>query len=113
MSNRTFVCFTCRTTERVPIARLTRKCRKCHAPAEHVYYKFRIPRADDDKGWSDLMQRVREVNRTIREGALKHFRSRAERYARALKGQPEKRTKAAEARLREIEEKIRKYEQWR
>lgn len=113
MSKRTFVCFTCRTTERVPIARLTRKCRKCHAPAEHVYYKFRIPRADDDKGWSDLMQKVREVNRDIREGALRHFRSQAERYLRILSEQPAKRTRTIEARLREVEEKIRKIEEWR
>lgn len=110
MSKRTFVCFTCRTTERVPIARVTRKCRKCHAPAEHVYYKFRVPRADDDKGWSDLMQKVREVNRTIREGALRYFRSQAERYSQIPS---EKRTRAAEAGLREAEEKIRKYEEWR
>ena len=113
MSKRTFVCFTCRTTERVPIARVTRQCRKCHAPAEHVYYKFRIPRADDDKGWSDLMQKVRDVNRTIKDRALRRLRSEAERYSRSLTSQPAHRSRAIQAKLRELEQKIGKLEQWR
>ena len=113
MSKRTYVCFACRTTERVPVSRITRTCRKCHEPVEHVYYKFRVPRLDDDAGWSDLMQKVREVNRTIRENALKHLRSEAERYSRMLTAQPMHRAKTVATRLREIQEKISKFEQWR
>ena len=108
MSKRTYVCFPCRTTERVPYERATRNCRKCHAPAEHVYYKFRIPRADDDRGWADLMQKVRDVNRVIKERALERLRSEAERYARI----PDRNGKAA-ARLRDLQEKIQQLEQWR
>jgi hypothetical protein len=111
MSKRTFVCFECRTTDRVPIDRLTRKCRKCHAPAEHVYYKFRIPRAEDDAGWADLMQKVRDVNRRIRDNALRHYLAEVERYSRVLSEKPASRTILAK--LRVVEDKVRRFEEWR
>src|SRR5215467_335871 len=107
---RTFVCFTCRTTERVPVGRLTRRCRKCRAPAEYVYYKFRIPRVKDDKGWRALMQSVRELNRAIATRALHWLRARADRYARALPSQPPHRRRTFERLLRDVEEEIRAYE---
>jgi hypothetical protein len=106
------VCFDCRTTERVPISRLTRDCRKCHAPAEHVYYKFRIPARDDDKAWSELKWRVREVNDRIKAGALRHLRAESDRYLRMLRSAPTKRLKSLQRRLRQIDEKLRKWERW-
>ena len=113
MSNRTFACFTCRTTERVSFARITRTCRKCHAPAEHVYYKFRIPRADDDRGWQELMQRVREVNDRIKTRTLAWLRQRAAAYVRNVESAPAHRQKRLRRHLRAIESAIAEWEQWR
>ena len=113
MSNRTFVCFACRTTERVEISRMTRRCRKCHAPSEHVYYKFRIPRRDDDDGWAALMPKVREVNRTIKENWLQELRADEERYSQVLAEAPPHRKTRATAKLREIRDKLSKLEEWR
>lgn len=107
MSNRTFVCFACRTTERVPLSRLTRNCRVCRAPAEHVYYKFAIPPKDDDKSWQELLRKVREVNDQIKANLLRYWRPKAERYARI----PNKRA-VVRRRLRELNEKIAKLERW-
>ena len=114
MSKRTFVCFACRTTDRVSLfARVSRRCRKCRATAEHVYYKFRIPPADDDAGWAELMQKVRKVNDAIKANSLKYYRAKAERHARSLATLPEWRAKKARAQLREVEALIRQYEEWR
>src|SRR5207248_10683713 len=76
MNNRTFVCFACRTTERDSTFRITRKCRKCRRLAERVHYKFRIPAAGDDRGWDELMPKVRAFNREARAGALKWLAER-------------------------------------
>ena len=112
MSNRTFVCFACRTTERVSLSRFTRNCRKCRAVAEHVYYKFRIPPADDDKGWADLRVKVRSVNDQIKKYALQRLNAKAERYTRIVATMSEPRAKKIRRWLREVQDDIRTYEQW-
>lgn len=61
MSNRTHVCFECRTTERVPVSRIIRICRRCRKHAEHVFYKFKIPRRNDDAGWQELQSKARTL----------------------------------------------------
>lgn len=113
MSSRTFVCFSCRTTDRVPSPRVTRDCRICHAPAEHVYYKFRIPRADDDEGWLELKRKVREVNVKIKARSVAKLTSDAERYARLLASQPEERRAGSRHKLREIQRALAEWERWR
>lgn len=113
MSKRTFVCFTCRTTDRVPLPRRTRDCRICHAPAEHVYYKFRIPRRDDDTGWSELQDKVRDVNAKIKARAVAKLTADAERYTRLLASQPADRQSAVRHKLREIQTALAEWERWR
>jgi hypothetical protein len=115
MSNRTYVCFTCRTTERVPLARVTRRCRKCRAPSEHVYHKFRIPRADDDTGWSELMRKVREVNDVLKTDMVRRLRERAEKYERQLAAAraDDPRSIRLKAHLRELQERLAEWETWR
>ena len=114
MSNRTFVCFDCRTTERVPIyRRLTRNCRKCRRPAEHVYYKFRIPPIDDDKAWRELATKVRQVNDAIKKNRLTYLRDRVDRYTRALETVPPGRRAAFLKRLKGVNEEIAEWEGWR
>jgi len=112
MSNRTYVCFECRTTERVPIARLTRDCRICHAPAEHVYYRFRIPTRDDDKGWRELRQRVREVNDRIKAGAVASLRGKVERYSRILASARPRRQPKLRREMEAAQELLSKFERW-
>lgn len=113
MSKRTYVCFACRTTERVPMARITRRCRKCGARAEHVYYKFRIPRRDDDRGWEMLRVRVREVNNIIKSRALDRLSRRKTRAEGALATAKKANSrKKARQRLRLIHEKLRRWESW-
>jgi hypothetical protein len=112
MNNRTFVCFACRTTERVPVARLTRNCRKCHAPAEHVYYKFHIPRRTDNRGWSELIQKVRKFNDAIKTRVVRYLTAEAERCRNALIAAPENRRTDLRRMLREAEETLLKWEQW-
>ena len=113
MSSRTFVCFACRTTDRVPFRRLTRDCRVCRSPEEHVYYKFRVPRADDDRGWSDLQRKVREVNGKIKARAVAKLQHDAERYARLLETQPAERLPMLRHRLRDIHAALLEWERWR
>lgn len=112
VSNRTFVCFECRTTERVPLARLTRNCRRCRAQAEHVFYKFRIPAADDDRAWADLKQRVREVNDQMKARALRHLHAKADRYIRNLTSARGERKARLRRELGAIQDRIAQWEQW-
>lgn len=84
MSNRTYVCFDCRTTERLPTSRIAKKCRKCRKPAQHVYYKFRIPARGDAKAWADLEARVRPMNLEMQTRALKRLRARRARLERLV-----------------------------
>ncbi len=111
MSNRTFVCFTCRTTDRVPFPRLTRDCRICHLPSEHVYYKFRIPRSNDDDGWRDLQEKVRETNGKIKARAVAKLRADAARYERLLALSPAAR--GIRQKLRDIAAALDTWERWR
>lgn len=106
------MCFACRTTERVPSPRLTRDCRLCHSPAEHVYYKFRIPRRDGDRRWSDLQQQVRDVNRKIKARAVARLQRDAERYLRLLETQPADRLPMLRHRLRDIQTALSQWDRW-
>jgi hypothetical protein len=58
------------------------------------------------------MQKVRAVNRTIKDGWMRSLRAEAERYSRILAAEPPHRLKL-ETKLREVTEKIDKLEQWR
>jgi hypothetical protein len=113
VNNRTFVCFACRTTERDSSLRITRKCRKCRRLAERVYYKFRIPAADDDRGWDELMQKVRVFNREARAGALKWLaeqRVRCESKLGRLKASQIRKRRELNTRLRELQERMAEWE---
>jgi recombinational DNA repair protein (RecF pathway) len=92
MSNRTYACFGCRTTERVPASRIAKTCRKCRKPAHHVYYKFKIPGRLDDRAWSDLEDRVRPMNFEIQSRALQRLRVERARLERLVREAPVSRT---------------------
>lgn len=112
MSNRTFVCFDCRTTERVDTARVSRKCRKCRQPAEYVHYKFRIPKKDDEKGWDSLMARVRPFNDSLKRDMLIFLRRELARIEKALASKPLPRG-ARERRLRrQLRDTSKSLDQW-
>jgi len=113
LSNRTFVCFECRTTEREPYGRWTRNCRKCRARAEYVHYKFRIPKKDDDDGWAELRKRAQEVNAQIKTRALASEHRREEHYTRILATVETPSTRhELEEKLRSIRDAISVWEQW-
>ena len=90
MRSATFVCFECRTTERVPVSRLSKTCRKCRKPAESVFYKFPIPRRTDDRGWEELLRKVRPFNRAARERALVYYRTEQARLEKLIHTTPSK-----------------------
>lgn len=115
MSSRTYVCFDCRTTERVPTSRIAKLCRKCRKPAHHVYYKFRIPGRTHDRGWTQLETRVRPMNVELQVRALARLRARRERLERVLASGPgknEAKRKQLARELREIESKCKEWLQW-
>ena len=115
MSNSTYVCFTCRTTERVPQSRITRTCRKCRRPAEHVYYKFKIPKKDDDAGWDELRRKVRPFNRTVKANALASLekeRVKLERILSTLQGDKQNKRRSIEAKLSINKRQIVAWQQW-
>ena len=115
MSNRTYVCFDCRTTERVPVQRITRNCRKCRKPAHHVFYKFRIPTRSDDGGWRILESRVRPMNLEWQARALALIRERTARLERQLATAParhEARRKVLSRRLRALKAKSEEWKTW-
>jgi len=91
MSNRTYACFECRTTGRVPTSRITMNCRKCRNPAHHIYYKFKIPGRLDDRGWRDLEAKVRPMNLELQSSALRRVRDEQARIERLVKDLPESR----------------------
>lgn len=97
MSNRTFACFDCRTSERVPATRITRDCRRCRRPAVHVWYKFRLPRAHDDAAWRELARQVRDVNAAMKQRALERLDVLRTRYSRILAEAPATSTKRRDA----------------
>lgn len=104
MSNRTYVCFECRTTERVPVERITRTCRRCRRQAEHVYYKFAIPRRDDDAGWQELQGKVRALNRQTKSNMLSRLRQERAKLQRLLAEAPQ----GGQGRLRSLRSKLKK-----
>ncbi len=106
MSNRTYVCFDCRTTERVPALRIARNCRKCHKPAEHVFYKFKIPKRGDNTGWAILQKKVRPLNLEIQTKVLFRMRAERARLERVLSQTPPEK----ESRRLEITRKLKMME---
>jgi hypothetical protein len=115
VSNSTYVCFDCRTTERVPIARISRACRKCRKPAHHVYYKFSIPKRDDNPGWKDLEAKVRPMNRKIYVTVMSRLRRDRAHLEQVLAETPVTR----DARRRDLNRKLKinakelqSWEQW-
>ena len=107
MSNRTYVCFDCRTTDRASADRITRNCRQCRKAAAQVHYKFRIPKRNDDKGWADLESRVREFNRVLQTTALTHLgkeKVRLEQVIGKAPGMPPFRRRMLERKLRRLGE---------
>ena len=107
MSNRTCVCFDCRTTERVQLLRIARNCRKCHKPAEHGFYKFKIPKRDDESGWAALQKKVRPLNLEIQSKVLSRMRAERVRLERVLSQTPPEK----ESRRIEIVRKLKMMEQ--
>jgi len=115
VSNRTYVCFTCRTTARVPLGRITQVCRQCRAPAEHVYYKFKIPRRGDDAGWEELQIKVRAVNRTMKSNALARLRQERAKLERLLGETPpsqQARQRSLRFKLKTVQEKAQQWSTW-
>lgn len=115
MSNRTYVCFDCRTTERVSVARITRTCRKCRKQAEHVYYKFKIPKRADDAGWRELEAKVRTYNRRARSYVLPRLRQERTKLERLLSEMPKSkpdRRRSLSFKLKNINEYIRQWSLW-
>jgi len=112
VSKRTFVCFDCRTTERVDSGRITRNCRRCRRRAEHVYYKFRIPPRRDDGGWDSLMHKARDFNAGLRAVNLRHLRGRRAKFASVLAQLPVSRVAGRRALARRIQELDRQVAEW-
>ena len=102
MNNATYVCFDCRTTERTPAWRITRNCRRCRKTAQHVYYKFRIPRRGDDAGWAELETRVRSYNRAIQSQVLPRLRKEKDWIERILSTYPDLRPYRRRMLMRQI-----------
>ena len=115
MSCRTYVCFNCRTTERVHAARIAKVCRKCRKPAHHVYYKFKIPGRADDHEWVTLERLVRPMNMEIQSRALARLRARQAQLERML-GSAAKRSelklKKLKRQLRDLEAELKAWLQW-
>ena len=115
MSNRTYVCFDCRTTERVPAPRITRTCRNCRKRAEHIYYKFKIPRKDDDKGWLELRKKITPFNDAMKTRALRHLRQRQDELERLLRMVPpakEQKARDLAAKLKLLKKQADEWLQW-
>ena len=115
MRNRTYVCFECRTTERVSASRITRICRKCRKQAEHVYYKFKIPPRDDDAGWQALQTKVRTLNREAKSNMLSRLRQERTKLQRLLADVPESRQdrlRSLRFKLKSVNEKLDKWSLW-
>ncbi len=88
MSNHTYVCFDCRTTERVPHQRISRNCRKCRKAAHYVYYKFAIPKRDDSLGWNELESKVRPMNKKTLSQVMIRLANEREQLERVLSETP-------------------------
>jgi hypothetical protein len=115
VNNRTYVCFNCRTTERVPAERITKVCRKCREQAEHVYYKFKIPQRDDDVAWQKLQTKVRAVNRKLKSDALAWLRKERARLEQLLAEVPQskqERRRSLRFKLKTVKEKTEQWNIW-
>jgi hypothetical protein len=115
VSNSTYVCFECRTTERVPDGRITRNCRKCRRRAEHVYHKFKIPRGDDDAAWRELLTKVRLFNRQAKSNALLRLgqeRANLERLLARVPASKPHRQRSLRLQLKTINESVEKWKLW-
>jgi hypothetical protein len=115
LSNSTYVCFDCQTTERVPAGRITRNCRKCRAQAEHVYYRFKIPQRDDSVAWQSLQTKVRAFNRQAKSNVLARLRQERERLERQIAELPKNkpgRQRMLSFKLKVVDEKIEKWSLW-
>lgn len=115
MSNRTYVCFECRTTERVPLSRITRTCRKCRRQAEHVYYKFKIPPRRDDASWQELQRKVRALNRQVRSNMLSRLRQESAKLQRLVVEVPtskQDRIRSLRFKLKSVNKKIEEWSLW-
>lgn len=112
MSNRTYACFDCRTTARVPSSRITMKCRKCRKAAQHVHYKFKIPGRRDDHGWAELEKRVRPMNLKIQTAALRVVRSERSRIARLIEALPASRRAKRVDLTHRLEGLAKEHEDW-
>lgn len=115
MNNRTYVCFDCRTTERVPVSRITRACRKCRKQAEHVYYKFKIPPRNDGAGWQELQTKVRALNHRAKSNALSRLRQERTKLLRLVAEVPDTergRTSSLRSKLKSIDQKMEEWSMW-
>lgn len=115
MRNNTYVCFDCRTTERVQAARIAKRCRLCGKPAVHVFYKFRIPRKDDDKGWDDLRRRTSQFNTAAKARALERLTKDQAKFQELLSLAPDENQAKRESlakRIRQIDKQIRDWQEW-
>jgi len=112
MSNRTYACFECRTTGRVPSSRITMDCRKCRKPAHHIYYKFKIPGRRDERGWAELERRVRPMNLEFQTGALRRVRAEQARIRRVIETLPESRRARRLDLNRRLERLAKEHDDW-
>lgn len=115
MANSTYVCFACRTTDRDAGSRITRRCRRCRAPAEYVYWKFKIPKASDDAGWVELENKVRPMNRATKArvlATLEKDRLNIERVLATVPVDNEARRRSLEAKLSIIRKQVAEWQQW-
>jgi hypothetical protein len=115
VSKRTYVCFDCRTTERVPVGRISRSCRKCRKQAEHVFYKFKIPKRTDDAAWQELETKVRAFNRNVKTDALVRLRQERTRLERLIAELPESkpdRRRVLSFKLKRITADMKEWTQW-
>ena len=115
MSNRTYACFDCRTTARVPYSRIALRCRKCGKFAEHIYFKFRIPKRDDATGWMDLLRKVRPFNRAVADANLDRLSKeqlRVEHQLETCGAKQDARRKALRFKLRTIGKELADWRSW-
>jgi hypothetical protein len=76
-----------------------------------VYYKFRIPRRDDNEGWRDLKTKVREVNAKMKARAVARLQADAARFERVLASTPGA-SRAIRQKLRDIETVLAAWRRW-
>ena len=102
MSNRTWVCFDCRRSDRMPLgAPDSAACAQCRGPMRCVGMKIRIPAKTAKAAWEKLRTRIAEkaiaADRT-RLQALVRRRHGLEHEIAALEARPTNRDRAREIR---------------